>query len=395
MRVLFVCNTEIAHSQPWINLFADDDDFEVRVFAHNLVTEGVYQPQAWENPTYTLIPPVIHRENRKIIPFFPASKYAKSLFFRIANRASLNDWYLQSVIGKWKPDVVHSLSLLPVGYTTFQALNKIKQNCPFFIASSWGSDINMGKDIAIDRPQLEAVLNHCDGFIADCKRDIKNALSLGLPQENVAFDFAVPVNGGIDLQKITGGLPLKQRNVILLPKAYEGFENKILPVLEALNIIRDKLDGFEIHLLVASEDVKRYLKLMPEDFQKYCRIRTQLPHDEVLDLMKRARVMVAPSISDGSPVILLEAMAFGVLPVMSPLESIKEWIEDGKNGLLAHALHPNKIAEALARALCDDQLFDSAAMINREIIEKRANRERIKPQVKNYFKSLMNKKSRN
>lgn len=392
MRILIVCNTEIAHSQPWINLFADDADFDVRVFAHNLETEGIYIPQDWKRPTYTLIPPVIHRKNRKIISFFPNSKYVKSTSFRIANRISLNDWYLRKVIAKWKPDIVHSLSLLPVSYTTCQALNKIKKNRPLFVASSWGSDINMGRDIATDRTKLKAILKSCDGFVSDCKRDIGNALDLGLAEENVAFDFGIPVNGGIDVDNINNSVSAENRNIILLPKCYEGFENKILPVLEALNLLGDKLEGFEIHLLVVSEDVKRYLSLMLEDFRKYCRIHPQMPNDKVLELMKRSRIMAAPSISDGSPVILLEAMASGALPVVSPLASIKEWIEDGKNGLLAHALHPDKIASAIERALFDDKLFNAAAVINREIIEKRANRQTIKPQIKNYYKNLVNKK---
>lgn len=393
MRVLIVCNTEIAHSQPWVNLFADDADFDVRVFAHNLVTEGVYVPQEWKRPTYTLVPPMVHRENRKIISFFPNSKYTKPISSRILSRVPLNDWYLRKVIAKWKPDIVHSLSLLPVSYTTCQALSKIKKtNRPLFVASSWGSDIYLGKDIAIDIPKLKEVLSNCDGFIADCERDIRIALNLGLPKENLAFNFAVPVNGGIDIDKNTSILPIEKRNFILLPKAYEGFHNKVLPVLEALNMLGDKLRGFEVHILLASEEVERYLSLMPPAFKKYCHLHGQVRSNEVLDLMRRSRLVTAPSVSDGTPMILLEAMAVGSFPVFSPLESIKEWIEDGKNGLLVHPLHPDKIALAIERALFDDKLIASAAIINRDIIEKKANREKIKSQVKNYYKYLLKKK---
>ena len=395
MRILIVCNTEIVHSQSWIDLFADDDEFDVRVFAHNLVVEGVYLPQEWKKPTYTVIPPIIHRENRKIISCFPNSRYAKSVAVRVTHRAPLQNWYLQKVIGKWKPDIVHSLGLLPVSYFTSQALSKIEKNRPLFIASSWGSDINMGKDLAVDIPKIKHVLNNCDGFIGDCQRDNGNALKLGLAKEKLAFDFAVPVNGGLDVDKNTDVLPIEKRNIILLPKAYEGFENKILPVLEALNIVRNKLAGFEVHLLVASPDVQRYLSLMPEEFKKYCRIHAQMRNNEVLDLLKRSRVMIAPSVSDGSPVILLEAMLSGALPVVSPLESIKEWIEDGKNGLLVHALHPDKIAQAIDRALFDDKLCESAAAINRNIIEKRADRKKIKSEIYNYYKYLLNEKGKN
>ena len=392
MRVLIVCNTEIVHSQSWIGLFRDESEFEVRVFADNPVTEGIYLPQEWKNPTYTLVPPLRHRENRKIISFFPNSRYAKFFSDRIVHRVPLQNWYLRKVIKKWKPDIVHGLGLLPVSRAAWQALCEIKGNRPLFVVSSWGSDINTGKEIEVVIPQIRAVLGNCDGFIADCERDVRNALNLGLPKEKLAFDFAVPVTGGIDVDRNTDTLQFEKRNIILVPKAYEGFENKVLPVLEALNILRDKLEGFEIHLLLTSPEVSRYLSMMPEEFKKYCRVHAQLRNDEVLDLIKRSRVVVAPSVSDGTPMILLEAMFLGALPVVAPLESIKEWIEDGKNGLLAHALHPDKIAQALERALFDKQLFESAAIMNRKIIERKANRQILRPQILNYYKDLLNRK---
>ena len=396
MRVLIVSNTEIMHSQAWINLFENDEEFDVRVFAHNLVVEGVYLPQKWKKPTYVLEHPRIHKENRKIISLFPDSRYAKFFSTRMIHRMPLNNWYLQRAIKQWKPDVVHSLSLLPVSYFTWQALRKIKNRRPFFVVSSWGSDINLGKDHTQEKLQIKDILNDCDGFIGDCERDVGNALKLGLIAEKLAFNFAVPVTGGIDLDKKTDGfLPVEKRNVILLPKAYEGFENKLLPVLEALNMLGDKLEGFEIHLLMTSEDVKRYLSLMPDAFKKRCRVHAQLTTDEISDLMKRTRIMVAPSISDGTPMTLLEAMSVGTFPVVSPLESIKEWIEDGKNGLLTHALYPDKIAGAVQRALTDDEMLNSAAIINREIIKKRADRKLLQPKIMNYYKSLLNEKNKN
>lgn len=394
MRVLVVCNTEIVHSQSWVGLFGDDKEFDVRVFAHNLSVEGTYIPHEWKKPTYVLDYPRIPRKNAGIISLFPRSRYARFFSRRILNRYPLNDWYLRRVIGRWKPHVVHALSLLPVGYSTCRAINEAQGNRPFFVVSSWGSDINLGKDSARDKAQLEEIFRNCDGFISDCERDIGNALRLGLPKENVAFDFAVPVSGGIEVDKITGVLPIEKRNVILVPKAYEGFENKVLPVLEALNMLRDRLEGFEIQLLLTSDDVKKYLAMMPEAFRKRCRVGAQLRGGEISDLMKRSRLMIAPSVSDGTPMILLEAMSVGTFPIVSPHESVKEWVEDGKNGLLVHALHPNEIAAAVDRALHDDKLLESAARVNREIIERRADRRQIRARVLNYYKHLPDKKRR-
>lgn len=91
--------------------------------------------------------------------------------------------------------------------------------------------------------------------------------------------------------------------------------------------------------------------------------------------------MIATSLSDGTPNVMLEAMAAGALPLMSPIDSIQEWIEDGRNGLLAPALYPDRIAVALGRALTDHELWDAARQVNWQIVSQRANRKRIRQQV--------------
>lgn len=388
MRILIVCFTESTHSQSWVNLFEDESEFDVRVFEHNFVDATSYLQQRWAKPTYVLQRPLIPREGARIIPLFPNTRYARFLAARISHRFPLNDFYLQRVINKWRPHIVHSLSL-PSSFFTWQVLRRIKSNRPLFVLSSWGSDINIGKEIPEDRIRIKELLSNCSGFIADCDRDIRNALDLGLAEDKLALEFAVPATGGIDFRKETGSIGLEGRNIILVPKAIEAFANKTLPVLEALNMVRTKIEQFEVHLLAASNEVKAYLMLMPESFRKFCKVHPQLPQEEVIQLMKRSRVVIAPSISDGTPMTLLESMSAGALPIFSPLDSIKEWIEDGKNGLLVHALYPNEIARALIRGLADDELFNSAAVINREIISKRADRQDIQFQVMNYYRRLL------
>jgi glycosyltransferase involved in cell wall biosynthesis len=229
--------------------------------------------------------------------------------------------------------------------------------------------------------------------MSDCERDIGNAIELGLPRENAAFDIGIPGNGGFDLSELPETPPVEQRDVILIPKAYETFANKTLPVLEALSRSMDVINRFEIHLLMTDFTVEWYLAKMPQRLRDVCHLHKHLPKDEVLALLKRARVMIAPSIADGTPNSMLEAMLFGVLPIMSPLESIKEWITDEENGLLVNAIDPNEIANALSRALADDQLVQRARTANLQIILERANRQTISAKVSDYYREIVSRKS--
>jgi glycosyltransferase involved in cell wall biosynthesis len=86
---------------------------------------------------------------------------------------------------------------------------------------------------------------------------------------------------------------------------------------------------------------------------------------------------------------MLEAMACGALPVMGRLESIEEWIEDGRNGILFDSEQPDEIEVALCSALSNRELCENAQMINRKIIEDRANVENALPQLFDFYHTVI------
>ena len=56
---------------------------------------------------------------------------------------------------------------------------------------------------------------------------------------------------------------------------------------------------------------------------------------DVIELMAEADAFCLPSIWEGLPVTLLEALSVGCIPICSPVGGIPEIIEDGSNGFLA------------------------------------------------------------
>jgi glycosyltransferase involved in cell wall biosynthesis len=178
--------------------------------------------------------------------------------------------------------------------------------------------------------------------------------------------------------------------LILVPKAFErDHANRTLVIVEALRILGEEfLQGYDIHFNMCSKGVLDYLHQMPLWLQQRVQCHAMLPQDELFAQMAQARVVIAPSLIDGTPNVMLEAMAAGALPIMSPIDSIQEWITDGKNGLLAHALYPDQVANALRRALQDDELFERAQRLNWEIICRRADRQKVRQEVVEYYQSL-------
>ena len=81
-----------------------------------------------------------------------------------------------------------------------------------------------------------------------------------------------------------------------------------------------------------------------------------------LDVVERDRVLAdsavlaLPSPNEGLPMSLLEAMAWGLVPVVSPVGGIPEVVTDGVNGLLVRPGDPADIAAALRRLVQDPAL---------------------------------------
>jgi glycosyltransferase involved in cell wall biosynthesis len=73
-------------------------------------------------------------------------------------------------------------------------------------------------------------------------------------------------------------------------------------------------------------------------------------------VLAESSVFVLPSYHEGLPMAMLEAMAWGVVPVVTPVGSIPEIVVDGHNGLLVQPGDVAGIAAAVARLVADPEL---------------------------------------
>src|SRR5262249_38099065 len=78
-------------------------------------------------------------------------------------------------------------------------------------------------------------------------------------------------------------------------------------------------------------------------------------HD-IQSLYAAVDVFALPSLEEGSPNALLEAMACGRAIVASRVGGVPEVVEDGRSGLLVEPGSPAALAEALARLASDAPL---------------------------------------
>jgi glycosyltransferase involved in cell wall biosynthesis len=84
-------------------------------------------------------------------------------------------------------------------------------------------------------------------------------------------------------------------------------------------------------------------------------VREYLPPPERDALLAQTGILVLPSYAEGLPMSVLEAMAWGVAPVVTPVGGLGDLIRDGHNGVLVPVGEPDALASALSKLLVDGE----------------------------------------
>ena len=77
--------------------------------------------------------------------------------------------------------------------------------------------------------------------------------------------------------------------------------------------------------------------------------------DALCDAYRQAGVFCLPSWREGLPTAILEAMAFGLPVVTTPVGGIADVVRDGETGFLVQPGDPDGLAEVLARLIADPE----------------------------------------
>lgn len=128
-------------------------------------------------------------------------------------------------------------------------------------------------------------------------------------------------------------------------------QKNILTYLEALAIARDK--GVKFHALwVGSQQDKAYVQQVHQLIDKYklsdvITLRDQT--DDIAEVYRQADAFCLPSLFEGYPNVLCEAMSSGLPVICSNIQEMPRIVTDGVNGYLFNPHEPNDIARAIER----------------------------------------------
>jgi glycosyltransferase involved in cell wall biosynthesis len=138
-------------------------------------------------------------------------------------------------------------------------------------------------------------------------------------------------------------------------------------LVQACGRLRDAGVPFQLTLVGAGPDRERVERAIRElGLQDRITLTGALNQKEVRGQFARADVFVLPSLAEGIPVVLMEAMASGVPCVTTPVNGIPELVEHGRTGLLARPGDAESLAEQLQRLIDDPALRRELALAARD-----------------------------
>lgn len=116
------------------------------------------------------------------------------------------------------------------------------------------------------------------------------------------------------------------------------------------------------------------------------------PRKDIPQLMKCMDIFVLPSLQEGFPRTLLEAMYSGLCVIASNISGIPELIDDGENGFLIHPGNINSIADKISEVYKNQDLREKIGLAAKKKIELYYKPEDYAKNLENLYLQLMGEK---
>lgn len=363
MRLLFVVDARSPIAMNWIRHFIERGD-EVHIASTFPCTLDV------SIRSLEIIP--VAFSSVKKAGQRPGSASARTLSLR----TSIRQWFgpltirrpaqkLRAFIEEVKPDLVHAMRIPYEGMVAADAYTGVP-----LIVSIWGNDFTLhGPSTPLMRHYTRWTMQVAEGLHADCHRDVRLAREWGFGARRPSL--VAPGNGGVRTDVFYPPEKLVEEAVILNPRGVRPYVRND-SFFKAIPLVLKKHPNarFICTGMAGEPQVLRWIEEL--GIADSVELLGLIPPNQIADVYRRAQILVSPSIHDGTPNTLLEGMACGCLPAAGNLESIREWITPGENGLLFDSNDPQSIAETLVHAIQNKNLREKAAGLNQEIVAARA-----------------------
>ena len=388
MRLLFVTDGRSPISRNWIRYFVErgDEVFLASTFACDLdfAAHGMeFIPVAFSGT----------RKPGTHWGFSPRRRHGWIVSQQVELRTRLRQWFgpltiplaarkLRAYLKKVEPDLVHAMRIPYEGMLASAASDGFR-----LIVSVWGNDFTLhASSTPLMKVYTRRVLRTADALHTDCERDLNLARRWGFPQDQPAI--LAPGNGGIRRESFHPPIKPVDEPVVIQPRGIRAYvRNESFFQAIPLVLARKPEARFLCASMAEQPAAVKWVKEL--HIERAVDLLPALPHAAIGNWFRKAQISVSPEVHDGTPNSLLEGMACGCFPIAGDIESIREWIVHGQNGLLVDPNDPQSLAEAMLLAMERSDLRRDAAGLNANLIATRAEYRQTMARVSDFYQDVV------
>lgn len=198
-------------------------------------------------------------------------------------------------------------------------------------------------------------------FIAVAQSVAADLVGLRIPEDRIAV-----ISSGIDTRRFSGLPRAKDAHVVSIGRLHPAKGYPYL--LDAVRLLAKS--GFTPRVTIVGEGAQREtLRDLSRDLPNVHFVGA-VPHEQIPEVISAASLFVLPSVNldgqtEGTPTVLMEAMAAGLPIVTTNAGGVAELVRDQLNGLVVPQRSPSALAIAMKELLHDEARQRCMAEANR------------------------------
>jgi glycosyltransferase involved in cell wall biosynthesis len=202
-------------------------------------------------------------------------------------------------------------------------------------------------------PHADRLVTVCRAFAAELAGTIDVSVDNVFVQHN-SIRRPSPVNAN-DVEALRNHLGIEAGEKVVLAVGRLSREKAHVDLIEAFKLLRETESGLGLKLIIAGDGPERSrLEAAAQSAASHVIFTGQM--SDIQPLYAMADVFVLPSHSEGSPNVLLEAMAAKLAIVATAVGGVPEMVEHNHSALLVSPNDPPALAAAITTLLTDKDL---------------------------------------
>lgn len=264
------------------------------------------------------------------------------------------------------------------------------------IIITWRQNINIGSNFRDFTNKLTSSLDDHVVAVSENTRQVE-LRATGVPQDKVSvvhncIDVArYELTKSLDRNKIRAGLDISKDAFLLGAVGRLHHQKGLFFLLDALLKIKNSIEQVEL-LFIGEGDLKNDLEAHAESIGVSGLTKFTGPRTDIPEILRAFDIFVLPSLWEGLPLALLEAMASGLPVIATDVGGIPEVVIDRETGLLIQPSNSQAIADAVLLLYNDRNLRIRLANAGSAFVYAQFSAQTLVKDLDTVYKHLLSQK---